>query len=404
MEGLSHGCHTMGPQAHPGNIMGGPLVPHPTTLSGVHAMTSTGTYHGHGNFSHHSPYALSPKITPMGNTNSTDRGRQESHVSNAPSALGSSFSNQLSREVLERNQRTYNGPFYQIQPPNQQQQQQQQQNGLQQLNDSLSELLPTNDDHGYPHPILHRPRRTLSRSSLCESSFNSPMESAPAFEDEVGVYHTVHGDRRKTIMASRRPDPFSKIIRRNPGDHHHSGSTMMPSLGEMSSKSSSMRSSTGFLNHHGKGDPTKSGLWGSSYGGALGGQVMQESPTELSEAIRLLDERHKMQMQELLVRMETLQREYSLERHQLSQHLLEAIRSQEVVPDVPGLPGLVLGNNPGLLPALGNVLPSGGSKDPNNGIIAGPDGRYYQYHMTPEGPALLPLSMVPTTSNAGAPM
>jgi len=75
-----------------------------------------------------------------------------------------------------------------------------------------------------------------------------------------------------------------------------------------------------------------------------------ETPTEISEAIRMLDDRyfknhqvlrrppnvkpftfrHRQQILELRQRMDTLQREYLSERQSLSNKLLNAIQSQQV--------------------------------------------------------------------------
>ena len=45
--------------------------------------------------------------------------------------------------------------------------------------------------------------------------------------------------------------------------------------------------------------------------------------------------RHKQQMQDLVKQMETMQREYLLERQTLRAQLLAAVQSQEVVADLP---------------------------------------------------------------------
>jgi len=54
------------------------------------------------------------------------------------------------------------------------------------------------------------------------------------------------------------------------------------------------------------------------------------TPTEISEAIRMLDESHKQQIMEYKLRMDALQKEYLKERQDLSTKLLQAIRSHEV--------------------------------------------------------------------------
>jgi len=66
------------------------------------------------------------------------------------------------------------------------------------------------------------------------------------------------------------------------------------------------------------------------------------TPTEISEAIRILDESHKQQILDLRLRMDALQREYLRERQELSTKLLQAIRSHEVCTDpvTLSLPGL----------------------------------------------------------------
>ena len=52
----------------------------------------------------------------------------------------------------------------------------------------------------------------MSRPSLSEPGAVSPeSETLPP-----DVYHTVHGGRKNVIMASRRNEPLSKIIRRHP--------------------------------------------------------------------------------------------------------------------------------------------------------------------------------------------
>merc|ERR1719410_2846387 len=69
------------------------------------------------------------------------------------------------------------------------------------------------------------------------------------------------------------------------------------------------------------------------------------TPTEISEAIRILDESHKHQMTELRIRMDALHREYSREhekysreRQELRTKLQQALCSQEVCSDPVNLP------------------------------------------------------------------
>jgi hypothetical protein len=67
------------------------------------------------------------------------------------------------------------------------------------------------------------------------------------------------------------------------------------------------------------------------------------TPTEISEAIRVLDESHKKQILDLRLKMDALQKEYLRERQELSSKLLQAIRLHEVPSDpatlsLPGLP------------------------------------------------------------------
>lgn len=83
----------------------------------------------------------------------------------------------------------------------------------QQLNEGLNHLFPATSGN--------KLRRSASRPSLTDTSMmmaeqdreSTSLCSSPPPD----VYHTVHGARRKTILASRRNEPFSKIIRRPAG-------------------------------------------------------------------------------------------------------------------------------------------------------------------------------------------
>lgn len=96
------------------------------------------------------------------------------------------------------------------------------------------------------------------------------------------------------------------------------------------------------------------------------------TPTEISEAIRILDESHKQQMTELRMRMDALHQEYSREqerysreRQELRTKLQQALCSQEVVSDpvnmpLPGLyPQSMMSNmTPMMAPSTGVSMPA----------------------------------------------
>jgi len=86
------------------------------------------------------------------------------------------------------------------------------------------------------------------------------------------------------------------------------------------------------------------------------------TPTEISEAIRILDESHKFSMTELRIRMDSLHREYSREHEKYSRerqllrtNLQQALCSQEVCSDPVNLPLPGLYQPQSMMPA--NVTP-----------------------------------------------
>jgi hypothetical protein len=76
------------------------------------------------------------------------------------------------------------------------------------------------------------------RKSLCDNEVRREFVPEATMDNPAEVYHTVHGGRKYTILASRRPEPFSKIVRRHPSNMDVS----MPSLIEQLSNASSMQS------------------------------------------------------------------------------------------------------------------------------------------------------------------
>ena len=106
-------------------------------------------------------------------------------------------------------------------------------NSLQQLNESLNFLLPMH--HHVPSKSSENIPMLLRRSTSA-SLRTSPV--SPQIEGDVSpapaeVYHTVHGGTKKPILASRKPEPFSRIVRRYPS--LESGrKTTLPSLTEQS--------------------------------------------------------------------------------------------------------------------------------------------------------------------------
>ena len=119
--------------------------------------------------------------------------------------------------------------------------------------------------------LLNKKLRSFSRSSLCDaevrkvsvdpgqpgdyavvggggggpevmgSSVNaSHGGTGGGWENPAEVYHTVHGGRKNTILASRRPEPFSKIVRRHPS----MSDIAMPSLAEQLSGASTSTNSS----------------------------------------------------------------------------------------------------------------------------------------------------------------
>ena len=109
---------------------------------------------------------------------------------------------------------------------------------LKKLNDELNVLLPLNSNWSRSTDNLNEVtrRRTIS-SSLSGSqrpflSMPSPDEEGEA---EAEVYHTVTGGTHKPILASRKLEPFSKIVRRYPEGTRPAESgrkTAMPLLAE----------------------------------------------------------------------------------------------------------------------------------------------------------------------------
>jgi len=103
------------------------------------------------------------------------------------------------------------------------------------------------------------------------------------------------------------------------------------------------------------------------------------TPTEISEAIRILDESHKHQMTELRIRMDALHREYSREhekysreRQELRTKLQQALCSQEVCSDPVNLPLPGLYQQQSMMPA--NVTPMMASTAPMPTTTMAPPG------------------------------
>ncbi len=95
--------------------------------------------------------------------------------------------------------------------------------------------------------------QAFSRSSLtslddedAEEAHSKPVAAAHASPEELNaaeVYHTVHGvgaGRKKTLLASRRNEPFAKIVRRHAPASMLLSADMMPSLKEQRSNASSV--------------------------------------------------------------------------------------------------------------------------------------------------------------------
>jgi len=132
------------------------------------------------------------------------------------------------------------------------------------------------------------------------------------------------------------------------------------------------------------------------------------TPTEISEAIRILDESHKQQMTELRMRMDALHREYSREqeaysrdRQELRTKLQQALCSQEVVSDPVNmpLPGLYPQSRDysSMTPMMGPAGSSAGVSMPgNSGMASGSSGSTGQTSYPP-----MPGFPMPTSTTGG---
>ncbi len=140
-----------------------------------------------------------------------------------------------------------------------------------QLNDDLNHLFPTSSSatrsrkpsgevlHHHPHHPNggnqhHLLQSKLTKSSSRTSLYGGDIETTDGEDDQL--YHTVHGGRKNTVTASRKLEPFSKIVRRRQNDdvsqyqqqqqmlHHHDSQNFLglPQLAERTSTSSSLTS------------------------------------------------------------------------------------------------------------------------------------------------------------------
>ncbi len=130
---------------------------------------------------------------------------------------------------------------------------------LKELNEDLNNLFQHHGPH--PHPqsnvgsrqnLQSGLRKSLSRSSLIAEGIGGGggNDGGKVDEDEViddiDVYHTVHGGRKNTLLASRRKEPFAKIVRRHPSERTSAEMDLllMNTLEEHRSNSSSVMGST----------------------------------------------------------------------------------------------------------------------------------------------------------------
>lgn len=107
---------------------------------------------------------------------------------------------------------------------------------LQELNKGLKNLFPGHKSGDglllSPSSAAHHDlRRTHSRSSLLDASHDEEIITPSS----VDVYHTVHGGRKKPLLASRKAEPFSKIVRRQASEKDRD----MPRIREQHSNNAS---------------------------------------------------------------------------------------------------------------------------------------------------------------------
>lgn len=126
------------------------------------------------------------------------------------------------------------------------------------------------------------------------------------------------------------------------------------------------------------------------------------TPTEISEAIRILDENHKQQIMELQMRMKFLQQEYRQARQELETKLQHAVRSHEVEPTM-SLPGLY----PTPSSMMTNVYTTAPTENNSNvdlEVYAPPPLSAAAVSMPPQPPISVSIGAVPTASVPPPPM
>merc|ERR1719225_506430 len=227
-----------------------------------------------------------------------------------------------------------------------------------QLNDGLNHLFPVqNKKSSLPNRPLgscnpataygSQNRMPELRKSSSRSSLYDELESS---EDVDQRYHTVTGmpNRKNTLVAlpqmamqTRNPMLDGGLVMRNDEEMRTLAPSPIPWTGL--TQGTSPESRPVLVNGHPphpQAHPTR-------------------TPTEISEAIRILDESHKHQMTELRMRMDSLHREYSREhekysreRQELRTKLQQALSSQEVCSDPVNMP------LPGLYPASQSMMPN----------------------------------------------
>ena len=98
---------------------------------------------------------------------------------------------------------------------------------LEELDDGLKILFPTEISGDKPRIGRSKSRPTLTFSSPIDDmtpAASPGIEGAVFFGDNDMVYHTVHGGKKSRIItASRRAEPFSKIVRRAVKTPGHEG-------------------------------------------------------------------------------------------------------------------------------------------------------------------------------------